>query len=123
MSTAPEFDQYSPGYDAGMDDPLKRAFGPDARAFLAPKLDLLVADVRRRIARPAGEIRHLDFGCGSAEFLQLVTERGLGWQAEGCDISGGMIAEAGRRWPALTANHRLWQIQPGKFPESQYDVI
>ncbi len=118
-----EFDGYSSGYDAGLDDPVKRALGADAAAFLAPKLDLLLADTRRRFAATREPLRHLDFGCGTADFLHLASTRGTGWHSEGCDVSPGMITEAGRRWPQLGAAVPLWLVGPEEFPVARYDVI
>lgn len=118
-----EFDHYSPAYDAGMDDPLKRAAGADARAFLLPKLALLRRDVARRWPQPGTALRHLDFGCGSADFLQLAATEKTGWQSEGCDISTGMLDEARHRWPHLASHTPLWTIGNREFPVQAYDFI
>jgi len=119
---SPEFDRHARDYSAGFDDPLKQAIGADARAFLRPKLDLL----RRAAARGAGPdgapLRYLDFGCGTGDFLALVREAGLPWEAEGCDVSPGMLAEARRRWPDLDRSGALW-VAGDEFPEERYDVI
>jgi SAM-dependent methyltransferase len=120
--TGPEFDRYATGYDAGFDVPLKRALGDDARAFLRPKIALLRAQAAR--CRPAGPLRYLDFGCGTGDFLSLVHEAGLPWDCAGCDISGGMIAEAARRWPAMAQRCRLWVPDArNPIPEDSYDLI
>lgn len=120
---SPEFDRHAPNYSAGFDDPLKRAIGADARTFLRPKLDLLRRAVAGRRPAPEAALRYLDYGCGAGDFLALVREAGQPWQAEGCDVSAGMLAEAGRRWPGLSPGVPLWTIESGSFPESRYDVI
>ena len=118
-----EFDRYSPGYDAGMADPVKRALGADARAFLEPKLDLILTELRRRGRDPAAPLQHLDFGCGAGDFLQLVGGRMPAGRSEGCDVSAGMLAEAARRWPGLPARSPLWLIDPARFPSGRYDLV
>ncbi|HVU16322.1 MAG TPA: class I SAM-dependent methyltransferase [Candidatus Didemnitutus sp.] len=119
-SPQPEFDRYAPNYGAGFDDPLKVAIGADARAFLQPKFNWLQRVTQSRAGAP---LDYLDFGCGTADFLALVTESNLPWRYEGCDISGGMLDEARRRWPKLAERAKLWQIDAADFPTRRYDVI
>ena len=118
-----EFDRFARDYGAGFDDPLKRLVGPDARAFLRPKLDLLRRAAARRPGGANAPLAFLDFGCGSGDFLALIAEAGLPWQLEGCEVSAGMLAEADRRWPTLAARSRRWLVGTGPFPEDRYDLI
>jgi SAM-dependent methyltransferase len=120
---SPEFDRHARNYSAGFDDPLKQAIGADARAFLRPKLALLRRAAARAQLEPDSPLRYLDYGCGAGDFLALVREAGLPWLAEGCEISPGMLEEAGRRWPGLAATAPLWTIEAGSFPEGRYDLI
>ncbi|HEY4302748.1 MAG TPA: methyltransferase domain-containing protein [Candidatus Didemnitutus sp.] len=119
----PEFDRFAPNYDAGFDASMKAWIGADARAFLRPKLALLRRVVAARREPPAPELDYLDFGCGAGDFLALVNEANLPWRGEGCDVSGGMLEEARRRHPGLTAKARLWPIETNTFPEGRYDLI
>jgi SAM-dependent methyltransferase len=121
--TPPEFDRFAPNYDAGFDASMKSWIGPDARAFLRPKLALLQRVVASRRAEHAAPLDYLDFGCGAGDFLALVHEAGLPWRTEGCDVSAGMLDEARRRHPTLEAQVRLWPVGPGDFPEGRYDLI
>jgi SAM-dependent methyltransferase len=122
-SGSPEFDRHARNYSAGLDDPLKRAVGADARAFLRPKLALLRQAVARLGGEPGAAARWLDYGCGTGDFLALARECGLPGLAEGCDVSAGMLEEAGRRWPDLAPSVPLWTVEPDRFPENRYDFI
>jgi SAM-dependent methyltransferase len=121
--TTPEFDSYSQDYGAGMEDPLKKAAGASAYAFLEAKVPTI-----RRILYQADTtafsnqvIRWLDFGCGAGDFIQVIKTQGIQWQSEGCDISTGMLDEGRRRHPSLARN--LWEISAASFPTAKYDII
>jgi SAM-dependent methyltransferase len=120
-----EFDDYARDYNAGMEDPIKAALGKSANVFLLAKIELLFRYLRRnpRIARDNAEIRLLDFGCGTGDFLALLSEQDCSWQMEGCDLSGGMVGEAKSRYPALRSPGTLWVCDSERFPQSCYDVI
>jgi SAM-dependent methyltransferase len=121
----PEFDAYARNYNAGMEDRIKAALGKSANVFLIAKVELLFRYLRRdpRMASDNTEIRLLDFGCGTGDFLALLAEQDCRWRFEGCDLSNGMLAEARSRYPALGSPGALWQCDPERFPQSCYDVI
>lgn len=100
-----EFDAYAPGYDAGMDDPLKRLFGRDADQYLAVKVRWLRRDLSDFEPQPA----LLDFGCGEGGFLRLWAASGDVGPLHGCDVSRGMIEEARRRW---SRGHPVPDLRP-----------
>ncbi|MFT3869273.1 MAG: class I SAM-dependent methyltransferase [Nibricoccus sp.] len=106
-----------------MEDPLKKAAGASAYAFLEAK----VPTIRRilyktdipALSNPA--IRWLDFGCGAGDFIHVMKAQGIPWQSEGCDISTGMLDEGRRRHPSFAQN--LWEISADSFPKAKYDII
>ena len=97
-STA-EFDDYAPGYAAGMDNPVKSLLGDSADAFVAVKLNWLL---RRfpELRSKGRDFRILDYGCGTATLLRLMAGAGLQTALCGCDISRAMMQEAQAHWPA-----------------------
>lgn len=120
-----EFDNYARDYNAGMEDPIKAALGKSANLFLLAKIEWLFRYSQRnpRLSRDNTEIRLLDFGCGTGDFLALMAEQDCRWRMEGCDLSNGMLAEAKSRHPALRSPGTLWQCDTEQFPQSCYDVI
>jgi SAM-dependent methyltransferase len=125
MRMNPEFDAYSRNYNAGMDDPVKAAFGKSAEIFLLAKIELLFRYLRTlpRFVPDNPDIHAIDFGCGAGDFLALLAEQGCRWQTEGCDISEGMLAEARLRHPTLRSRGTLWCCDPNRFPQSYYDIV
>lgn len=118
---AAEFDDYADGYDAGMDHALKRLLGESADQYLAAKVRWLRRDLADFGPRPA----ILDFGCGAGSFLRLWAEGGASGPLHGCDVSGGMLAEARKRWPAT---HPLPDLRPladarAPFDDATMDVV
>ncbi|MDD4957428.1 MAG: class I SAM-dependent methyltransferase [Candidatus Omnitrophica bacterium] len=121
-----EFDSYAKGYDGGMDDPLKKMMGRSQKDFLAVKANILMDEIAARYGTGrAGreDISILDLGCGTGEFLGLISERGKGFRLEGCDVSPGMIEEGRCRHD--TGNAKLFEMDPeGRaLPDQRYDVI
>src|SRR5690242_17604210 len=94
-----EFDAYAGEYGAGMDNSVKALLGESADDFVAIKLRWLLhrfPDLRQRDE----SFRVLDYGCGTGTLLRLMAQDGLRATLAGCDVSSGMLAEAGRQWPA-----------------------
>lgn len=122
-SSAPaEFDQYSDHYDAGMGHPLKRMVGKSADDFIAVKVAWLLRAIRRANGSECGQ-RWLDYGCGIGVFTNGLIQAGCQANLHGCDVSGGMLAEATRRLPAVAPRLRL--IEGGKLPyaNATFDLI
>lgn len=94
---AEEFDEYADGYDAGMDNPIKRLVGSSPADFLRVKVRWLAADLRRW-RRPDGPLHVLDYGCGQGDFLAELADAGVSDHLTGCDTSGGMLGAARGRW-------------------------
>ncbi len=120
---APEFDDYAADYAAGMEDPFKRLAGGSFAAFIDLKAGWLLRDLARHPLRSGGA-RLLDFGCGTGEFLQSLRRHGFAGELCGCDVSGGMLAEAARRWPddrppALHQSENAWL----PYPANGFDVV
>ena len=42
----------------------------------------------------------LDYGCGAGDLMRVLAGLGARASFTGCDVSTGMLAEAGKRWPA-----------------------
>lgn len=123
VTPAAEFDSYAEGYDAGMDNPIKRMLGSDPTAFLRIKVDWLLDDLRRRPIASAGTATPglLDYGCGTGLFLKVLADSGFAGSLTGCDVSRAMLEQAERLWqdraapdffalPADQALHERWDI-------------
>lgn len=118
---AAEFDAYAAGYDAGMSDPFKRLLGESADQYLAVKVRWLRRDLADFGPCPA----LLDFGCGAGAFLRLWSEGGATGPLHGCDVSGGMLEEARKRWPAERPLPDLRPLADGRAPfaDATMDVV
>jgi SAM-dependent methyltransferase len=118
------FDSQAKNYHAGFDDPIKRLFGRDARAFLAPKINRLLRVADRTFGHsPATRLSFLDFGCGSADFLVALAEQEVPWNLEGCDVSEGMLSEARRRHKVWMDRLSLWNPDSAPFKPRAYDIV
>jgi SAM-dependent methyltransferase len=97
LNAIAEFDEYADGYDAGMDNPLKRMVGSSPEVFLRIKVKWMLQDLTRR---PAGSARPhlLEYGCGHGLFLKVLSDEGFDGQLTGCDISREMLKQAERTW-------------------------
>ena len=126
-ATGAEFDAYAPGYSAGMDNPVKALLGDNADQFVALKLRWLLRHCPALHTAGSGAARVLDYGCGAGTLLRLLAEAGVGARLVGCDISPGMLEEAGRCWPAhLGAARPELRVQDGArtpFPDASFDVV
>src|SRR5882672_271991 len=97
MKSGPEFDGYADRYDGGLDNPIKRLMGSSADQFIAVKARWLL---RHEPKLKAGGLAVLDYGCGAGDLMRVLAGLGARAAFTGCDVSGGMLAEAGERWPA-----------------------
>ena len=119
-----EFDALADNYDAGCDNRLKSLIGCSQERFLEIKLDLLLQSLDHAGLSPNDpDIRYLDFGCGTGDFVNLVARRSVPWSLEACDVSGGMLREAERRHPELTGNVTFWDCAASSVPTEAYDLI
>lgn len=123
---AAEFDEYAEGYDAGMDNPVKRMLGNDPAAYLRVKIDWLLNDLRRRPIPSAATNRPrlLDYGCGHGLFLKVLAEEGFPGDLTGCDVSQEMLRQAARVWKneAGPSFFLLTENDPATQGES-YDLV
>jgi SAM-dependent methyltransferase len=119
-----EFDALADDYAGGCDDKLKTLIGCSQERFLAVKLDLLLRSLDRAgLSANDPDIRFLDFGCGTGDFVNLVAQRSVRWSLEACDVSGGMLREAERRHPKLAGNVGFWDCAESTVPAGSYDLI
>lgn len=119
---AAEFDAYAPGYAAGMENPVKALLGESAEQFVGVKLRWLLR--RHPDSLTSEGKRVLDYGCGAATLLRLMAAAGVRAALAGCDVSQGMLDEAGRRWghgpvPEL----RRQQGARAPFPDASFDLV
>jgi len=92
-SPAAAFDQFAVGYNAGMDNPIKKMLGDNPDIFIEVKARWLLANLDQRAPRSQSAAtlqRLLDFGCGVGLFLQVLRRLGCPGVLHGCDISSGM---------------------------------
>lgn len=100
MKETPEFNKYAQGYSGGNEDPLKRFFGKDLDRFIYVKAKWLWNFLNLENAAQNGEVRLLDYGCGTGEMLRWLMSFGFQGQMHGADVSSEMINEAQIRWNA-----------------------
>ena len=98
-----EFDGYASDYAAGMENPLKALLGDSADQYVNVKLRWLLRRFPSLCTTSAG-MRILDYGCGAATLLRLMADAGVRASLTGCDVSIGMLEEAGHRWPERLRN-------------------
>jgi SAM-dependent methyltransferase len=118
-----EFDRHAASYDGGLDNPVKRMLGSSADQFIAVKARWLL---RREPALKTGALAVLDYGCGAGDLLRVLAELGARASFTGCDVSGGMLAEAGKRWPTAFGPVPALAAQDGArtpFADGQFDVV
>ncbi|MFZ5781175.1 MAG: class I SAM-dependent methyltransferase [Pseudomonadota bacterium] len=122
MSPA-EFDRHAASYDGGLDNPVKRLMGNAADQFIAVKARWLL---RREPALKQGGLALLDYGCGAGDLMRVLAGLGARAAFTGCDVSGGMLAEAGKRWPDVSGPAPALALQDGAhapFADGRFDVV
>ena len=100
-----EFDSHAAHYDGGLDNPIKRLMGSSADQFIAVKARWLL---RREPGSAAGGMALLDYGCGAGDLLRVLAGSAGARRFTGCDVSTGMLAEVGKRWPAAFGPAPNW---------------
>lgn len=117
-----EFDRHAAGYDGGLDDPIKRMLGKSADQFIAVKARWLL---RREKGLRDGSLNLLDYGCGAGDLMRVLADLGARGSFTGCDVSGGMLAEADKRWPRRLGPPPVLAAQDGArtpFADGQFDI-
>jgi SAM-dependent methyltransferase len=119
-----EFDQHAAGYDAGMDNWLKRLAGASAEDFAEVKADWLLRYLGLIGGEAGRSTRLLDFGCGKATFLKALRRMGYAGDLSGCDVSEGMIREALRTWDVGPRPQLCTQL-PDRLPfdAQSFDIV
>lgn len=118
-----EFDKHAPTYDGGLDHPIKRLLGDSADQFIAVKARWLL---RHEKGLRAGGLGLLDYGCGAGDLMRVLAELGARASFTGCDVSTGMLAEAGRRWLQRLGPTPEMVVQDGArtpFADGQFDIV
>jgi SAM-dependent methyltransferase len=121
-----EFDNYAAGYDAGMDNPLKRMLGSSPEDYLRVKIDWLLDDLCRRPLRCAGSRapKLLEYGCGHGLFLKVLSDKGFAGHLTGCDVSREMLNQAQHTWSGRTPpDFLLISANETKLPNATWDVV
>ena len=113
-----EFDNYATDYSAGMENPVKKLMAGSALDFLKPKVELL----KKIAAHGNPSPKLLDFGCGSGDFLSLVSAECPSWQLYGSDISEEMMNEARKRYGAEGRRFSLLPMDEA-LGTHKYDLI
>jgi SAM-dependent methyltransferase len=117
-----EFDKHAASYDGGLDNPIKRMMGDQADQFIAVKARWLL---RREPALRSGGLSMLDYGCGAGDLMRVLAGMGTKASFTGCDVSTGMLAEVGRRWPQGFGAAPATAVQDGArtpFADGQFDL-
>jgi SAM-dependent methyltransferase len=118
-----EFDRHAGTYDGGLDNPIKRMMGDSADQFIAVKARWLL---RREPGLKRGELAVLDYGCGAGDLMRVLGELGARSAFTGCDVSSGMLAEVGKRWPTALGPVPALATQEGAktpFADRQFDIV
>lgn len=121
--TQPEFDAYSRGYDAGMDNGLKSLAGKHADEFIALKVRWLLRWMPR--LRADRTLSILDYGCGLGTLLRIMRQLQIPGTLTGTDVSGGMLKEAARLWPG-GYDPPMLQAHEGTdtgLPANSFDIV
>jgi len=120
-----EFDAFAPGYNAGMEDPLKRLIGPSADVFLDYKASWLMDFLQKQQPAAPSPLDFLDFGCGTGGFLRSLQSMGFNAAFQGCDISAKMLEEAVRTWDRSKPIPQLHHTESGQWPFSpcSFDIV
>jgi ubiquinone/menaquinone biosynthesis C-methylase UbiE len=117
-----EFDKHAQGYDGGIDDPIKGRLG-SADDYIAVKARWLL---RREPALLEGGFDVLDYGCGAGDLMRVLAGLGAKANFTGCDVSAGMLAEVGKRWPVELGTAPATAPQDGAltpFADEQFHIV
>ena len=117
-----EFDKHAASYDGGLDNPIKRMMGDSADQFIAVKARWLL---RREPGLRTAGLAMLDYGCGAGDLMRVLAGMGCKASVTGCDVSTGMLAEVGPRWPQALGASPTTAVQDGArtpFADGQFDV-
>ncbi len=117
-----EFDRHAASYDGGMDGPVKRLLG-SADHFMEVKASWLL---RHEAALRTEDVKLLDYGCGAGDLMRMLVQLGARARVTGCDVSGGMLAEAQRRWQPEFGPPPHLAVQDGArtdFPDAAFDIV
>ena len=118
-----EFDRHAAHYDGGLDNPVKRLMGGSADQFIAVKARWLV---RREPGLAAGGLPCSTMAAAPATLCACWPGMGARASFTGCDVSTGMLAEVGKRWPAALGPAPALAVQDGArtpFADGQFDVV
>lgn len=118
-----EFDRHAAAYDGGLDNPIKRMMGDQADQFIAVKARWLL---RREPGLKSGGLALLDYGCGAGDLMRVLADMGGRGSFTGCDVSTGMLAEVGKRWPAGFGPPPATAPQDGArtpFASGAFDIV
>ena len=119
-----EFDSHAAHYDGGLDNPIKRLMGALGRPVHSREGALAAAPRARPLA--AGGLALLDYGCGAGDLMRVLAGIGVRASFTGCDVSTGMLAEDGKRWPAAFGPAPELAVQDGArtpFADGQFDIV
>jgi 2-polyprenyl-3-methyl-5-hydroxy-6-metoxy-1,4-benzoquinol methylase len=118
-----EFDKHAASYDGGLDNPIKRMLGDQADQFIAVKARWLL---RREPGLKTGGLALLDYGCGAGDLMRVLAKMGARASFTGCDVSTGMLAEVGKRWPPGFGAPPATAPQDGArtpFASGSFDIV
>jgi SAM-dependent methyltransferase len=118
-----EFDKHAASYDGGLDNPIKRMMGDQADQFIAVKARWLLRHEREL---KSGGLALLDYGCGAGDLMRVLAGMGARAAFTGCDVSRGMLAEVGKRWPSGFGAAPATAPQDGArtpFAAGTFDVV
>jgi SAM-dependent methyltransferase len=118
-----EFDSHAAHYDGGLDNPIKRLVGSSPDQFIAVKARWLL---RHEPDLMTGGLAVLDYGCGAGDLLRVLASLGARAAFTGCDVSTGMLAEAGNRWSPAFGPAPALVLQDGAqtpFADGQFDIV
>ncbi|MBV8393713.1 MAG: class I SAM-dependent methyltransferase [Alphaproteobacteria bacterium] len=121
-----EFDRHAATYDGGLDNPIKRMMGNSADQFIAVKARWLMRREKALKAKDADStLDVLDYGCGAGDMMRVLAGLGARARFTGCDVSGGMLEEVAKRWPADFGAAPTIAVQDGAstpFEAARFDI-
>lgn len=91
--------------------------------FLIKASGWLLKEVNRiikEIGLPKGELKILDMGCGSGEFIDFLRER-TGSLCYGMDLSAERVVQSKSKFPHV--NFSVGSLESTSFEEGSFDII